>query len=294
MKNRIFCGVFSLLLVLLSGPAPGNSAEPWQWQFFLRTESSEGAMQMPTALFVDPGLERYYVVDGGNNRLVSFDRAGKFLNAFNADNAFRIPFDMTRDQGGIIWIVEKGRNSLTRIDLKTKEIDVHTLYAQQKPVSPDRMQLRNDTFYILDKTSGAILEFDNQLDFKRKFACADCATGFIDFDVTGEKVWALEPREPAVYRFDSKGILEEKVVLADKVSFPYSLAIDPVGQLFVLDRHESTIAVFSPQGVFKYNFLTRGQARGQLYYPSEIVFDPWGQLCVVEEGNGRVQVFSRR
>jgi streptogramin lyase len=294
MKKRIFYGVFSLLLVLLSGPAPGNSAEPWQWQFSLQTGSSEGVMQRPTALFVDAGLERYYVVDGGNNRLLSFDRTGKFLTAFNADNALRIPFDMAREQGGILWIVEKGRNSLTRIDLKTKEITVNSLYAQQKPVNPDRLQLHHDSLYILDKATGAILVFDNNIELKKKFVCTDSATGFIDFEVIGEKVWALEPHEPAAYRFDSKGILEEKIALAGKVAFPYSLAIDPVGQLFILDRHASTIAVFSPQGEFKYNFLDSGQARGQLYFPSEIVFDPWGQLCVVEEGNGRVQVFSRR
>lgn len=294
MKKIILHSVFSLLLVLLTGPAPGNAAEPWQWQFSLRTESSEGVMQMPTALIVDADLERYYVVDSGNNRLISFDRAGKFLNAFTADNALKIPYDMAREPGGILWVVEKGRNSLTRIDLQTKEITVNSLYEQQNPVYPDRMQLLADTFYILDKATGAIFVFDKDIDLKRKYACADCATGFIDFEATTEKVWALEPHEPAVYRFESNGVLEEKIALAGKVAFPYSLALDPLGQLYILDRHASTIAVFTPQGEFKYNFLSSGQARGQLYFPSEIAFDPWGQLCVVEEGNGRVQVFSRR
>ena len=191
--------------------------------------------------------------------------------------------------------MEKGRQSLTRIDLKTKEIAYNSLFAQSKPVNPDRLQLRNNSFYILDKASGAILEFDKNSDFKRRFACADCTTGFIDFEVTAEKVWALEPHEPAVYRFDRKGFLEEKITLPDKVAFPCSLTIDPVGELlYILDRHASTIAVFTPQGEFKYHFLGSGQASGQLYFPTEIVFDPWGQLCVVEEGNGRVQVFSRR
>jgi len=294
MKKRIFQGVVVLLLALLVGPGTGNSAGPWQWQFTLATEGSEGVMQMPTALFVDSGLQRYYVVDAGNNRLLSFDLEGKFLNAFNADNSLQIPFDMAREGSGIIWVVEKGRNSLTSIDLKKKDITVNTLYAQQKPVYPDRMQLLDDIFYILDKATGAVLAFDKSLDMKKRFACSDCATGFIDFEATAEKIWALEPHEPAVYRFNKTGVLEERIPLTGSVSFPYSLAVGHLGQLFILDRHAGTIAVFTEQGEFQYNFLHTGQGRGQLYFPTEITFDPWGRLCVVEEGNGRVQIFSRQ
>ncbi len=294
MKKRIFQGVVVILLALLIGPGTGNSAGPWQWQFTLSTVGSEGVMQMPTALFVDSGLQRYYVVDAGNNRLLSFDQEGKFLNAFNADNSLKIPFDMAREGSGIIWVVEKGRNSLTSIDLKTKDITVNTLYAQKKPVYPDRMQLLDDTIYILDKATGAVVAFDKKLDMKRRFSCSDCATGFIDFEATAEKLWALEPHEPAVYRFNNTGVLEERIPLTGSVSFPYSLAVGPLDQLFILDRHAGTVAVFTEQGEFQYNFLNTGQGRGQLYFPTEITFDPWGRLCVVEEGNGRVQIFSRQ
>jgi DNA-binding beta-propeller fold protein YncE len=294
MKKRIFHYVIVTVLALLVGPGTGNTAGPWQWQFSLNTEGPEGVMQMPTGLFVDSGLKRYYVVDAGNNRLLSFDQEGKFLNAFNAENSLQIPFDMAREEGGIIWVVEKGRNSLTSIDLKTKDITVHTLFAHQKPVYPDRLQLHNDLFYILDKATGAVVAYDKNLAMKRKFACSDCTTGFIDFEATAEQLWALEPHEPAVYRFNKTGVLEERIPLAGSISFPYSLAVGQLNQLFVLDRHAGTVAVFSDQGEFQYDFLHTGQGRGQLYFPTEITFDPWGRLCVVEEGNGRVQIFSRQ
>ena len=295
MKTRIFQGVVVVLLTLLIGPGTGNAAGPWQWQFTLNTEGSEGVMmRMPTALFVDSGLHRYYVVDAGNNRLLSFDQEGKFLNAFNADNSLLVPFDMAREGNGIIWVVEKGRNSLTSIDLKTRDITVNTLYAQQKQVYPDRMQLLDDKIYILDKATGAVLAFDKKLDMKSRFACSDCRTGFIDYEATTEKLWALEPHEPAVYRFNKAGTLEEKIPLTGSVSFPYSMAVGHLDQLFILDRHAGSVAVYNEQGEFQYKFLDAGQGRGQLYFPTEITFDPWGRLCVVEEGNGRVQIFSRQ
>jgi len=109
MKKRIFQGVVVLLLALLVGPGTGNSAGPWQWQFTLATEGSEGVMQMPTALFVDSGLQRYYVVDAGNNRLLSFDLEGKLLKQVAApiveESIFSF-YPSTIKDGKLIQLIE--------------------------------------------------------------------------------------------------------------------------------------------------------------------------------------------
>ena len=98
-----------------------------------------------------------------------------------------------------------------------------------------------------------------------------------------------------MYQFSLNGTMEAKVKLDPSViDFPTSLALDDSGLLYILDRHQGTIAVFDNNGRFKYNFLEAGESRGKIYYPIEIEFDPWGRLCVVEEGNGRVQIFLHR
>lgn len=290
----LFCSIFlTLLLVLTGGPVPIEATGPWQWEMSLKGGPSGSPMRWPSALYVDPARERYYVADPSNDRLLSFDKAGQFLNAFNANGQLKTPFDMVRDEAGRIWVVEKGRNSLTQIDLETRKVIVHSLEDNGKAIFPDRLEQEGDTLYVLDKANGEILVLGNDLKVKSRFNCGECGGGFVDFKLRGGTVWALEQQEKAVYQLSSGGELESKIALGDAVQFPSSLEVGPTGLIYVLDRHGGVVTVFDAEDGFKYRFLGPGQARGQLYFPTELRFDPWGRLCVVEEGNGRVEVFGR-
>lgn len=293
MKKKESHIILLSLMLFFIVMAPSDSfGGPWQWQATLQVDIDALPMDMPTSLFIDHDKERYYVVDAGNNRLLSFDRAGKFLTAFTAGNGLQTPFDMLRTDEEALWVVEKSRNSLTRVVLKSKEVLPHTIKHKGKTIYLDRIENEGASLYVLDKASGSILALDNELGVKKIFACSECNGGFVDFKVHDGKIWALEQLEKAVYQFGDDGRQEQKILLKD-VQFPCSLALGPAGLLYILDRHEGSIVVFDKSGQFKYRFLTLGHTRGQLYYPIELKFDPWGQLCVLEEGNGRVQIFSR-
>ncbi len=283
----------ALLAGLWSGPLAAV-AGTWEWQTTLRGDIAGISLSRPAALLVDEKSERYYVVDSGNNRLVSFDRSGRLLNAFTANKQLINPFDLARDHQGRLYVVEKGRNSVTRIDLKNKEIVPQTLKDRGRTVYVDRLEREGDDFYLLDKASGSVLVTDSKFTVRQRLACADCGAGFVDFRVRDGRIWALAQMENAVYRFRKDSTLEEIIPLGEPLDFPRSLAVDPVGRLFVLDRHAGEIVAFAPDGRFLYRFLGPGQARGQLYFPIEVLFDPWGNICVVEEGNARVQIFSRK
>ncbi len=282
------------ILVLMSGCGSAFAGGPWKWQQTLALRGAEGVMDMPTALFVDEDKERYYVVDSGNNRLVSFDRKGELVSSFNAGGKLQTPYDMVRDQKGRLLVVEKGRNSLTVIDLKAKDVKNHFLRDQGQAVYPDQLELAGKNVLLLDRVSGGIIALDENLKVINRYSCDQCEAGFVDFKVAGDVLWALEQRSGTVYRFPIGGGAPTVIKLAGKLDFPSSLAISPTGRLFVLDRHESKILVFDPTGEFKYSFLAPGQSRGRLYYAANLLFDPWGNLCVVDEGNARVQLFSRR
>jgi DNA-binding beta-propeller fold protein YncE len=234
------------------------------------------------------------VVDGGNNRLLSYDRNGEFLSAFTANNSLETPFDLVREPG-FLWVVEKGKNSLTVVDLKAQKVTPNTLTHKGREVYPDRLAHNKNSLFLLDKASGSILALDRNLEITGSFSCEDCEGGFVDFKIKKNKLWALEQEGKAVYRFSLNGTRETKISLEkDTIGFPRSLAVADNDFLYVLDRHQGKIAVFDTGGNFKYNFLEAGESRGKLYYPIEIHLDPWGKLCVVEEGNGRVQVFRQR
>ena len=287
------CLLSLLVIAGLCGRAEGKT--PWKWQMSLRTDAQVGAMHMPTTLYVDEEKERYYVADSGNNRLLSFDRDGKLLNTFNANKELKIPSDMVRTDSGLLWVVEKGRNSLTEINIPLKQVITHTLKDRGQLVFPDRIEYHNHEFYVLDKASGDILVLDQDLVRRQRIACPteNGSGGFVDFKLADNEVWALDQHKKAIYHFRADGNIAHRISLGEVVHSPVSLAVGVGGILYVLDRLDGTISAFDSMGRLKYSFLGAGQAQGKLYFPSEMRFDPWGQLCVVDEGNGRVEIFTR-
>jgi DNA-binding beta-propeller fold protein YncE len=215
------------------------------------------------------------------------------IQSFTANKQLKAPFDMARINSNQLWVVEKGRNSLTLIDIAAKKITPYKLKDGNRMVFPDRIALNKDKIYVLDRSSGLILRLDAKLSVEQRFGCPECSAGLADFVIVNNSIWALEPRDKKIYRFHSDGTIAEEFKLGDEVGFPVSLAVGPSGYMFVLDRTQNNILVYTEDGQFSYSFLGPGQASGKVYFPREIRFDPWGNLCVVDEGNGRVEIFGQ-
>lgn len=270
------------------------AAPAWEWLASLKSDAQIGEMRRPTALFIDYEKERYYVVDSGNNRLISFDKSGKMLSSFNVNQSLDAPVDMIRDAAGFLWVIERGRNTITKIDLKTKTVNPVSLKINDHQVYPDRLEQFGDKLYVIDRATGNILLLNQDALFEKNISCAECKSGFTDFRISSSgEIWALGQAEKALYHFTNKGEFDKKIFLLNKELFPVSFDIDSSGFFYVADRFSGSIVVFDQDGQVKYSFLGWGQVRGRLAYPIELRFDPWGRLCVVDEGNGRVEIFGR-
>jgi DNA-binding beta-propeller fold protein YncE len=284
---------FFLVTILALLPTTALAYVPWHWQTSLRIQTPGDAMYMPSAVGFDKESKRYYVVDTGRDRLVSFGSDGKVIKAFTAGNRLKAPFDMVRLDNGQLWVVEKGRNSLTLIDIAAKEVKPFTLHDGKRQVFPARLADDGKNLYVLDRASGQVLRLDSNLAVVKHFDCGDSVGGLSDFVVDKGSVLALDTLGKKVFRFHADGTVADTIQLGSRVDFPVSLAVGPSGFIYVLDRHQSRVLVYTPDGKFKYSFLSLGQGSQQVYFPRELRFDPWGHLCVVDEGNGRVEIFSR-
>lgn len=293
--NRFYLSGILAVLVLTWSTLSLAAEGPWKWQLSLniKKEKQGNKMLFPTGLYIDKERERYYVVDAGNNGLHSFDLKGNHLNTLMAGDQLKQPYGMVRGVQDILWVVEKGRNTLTEIDLKEKKIVPHTLKYGDREIYLDRIKLSEGFFYILDKISGGIVKFDKNLLAVQEIPCPKGSGGFVDFTINNGSIWALDSVGKAIYRVAGGGIVQKKIVIGGEVSFPYALNIGPGGQIYVLDRHEGSVVVFDEGGGYKYRFLTKGQSRGRLYFPEDIQFDFLGRLCIVDSGNGRVEIFAR-
>jgi len=293
--KRYFASGIVLVLVLIWASLSVAAEGPWKWQFSLniKKEKLGNQMVLPTGLYIDKERERYYVVDAASNALHSFDIQGNHLNTLKPGDQLKQPYAMVRDSRDILWVVEKGRNSLTEVDLKEKKIVTHDLKFGNREVFPDRLGLAEGFFYIIDKTSGGILKLDQQFSIVQEIACPEGGGGFVDFTMSDGSLWALDGVGKVIYRFDKGGVVQKKILVGGEVSFPYALDVGTGGQIYVLDRYEGAVVVFDGAGSYKYRFLTKGHSRGRLYYPEDIQFDYWGRLCVIDSGNGRVEIFGR-
>ena len=282
-----------LLLVLIALPSSVLGQSPWKWQMSLRVEKSGDSMYMPSAIAFDESSGRYYVVDTGRNRLISYEKDGTLLKAFTANEQLRSPFDMVRLNSGKLWVVEKGRNSLTMIDIAARKVQPNTLRDGKHLVFPDRLSVGGGKLHVLDRSSGQVLRLAEDLSVEKRFGCPECSGGFADFVISGDSILAIEPRDKKIYRFKPDGTVAQEFELGEEVDFPISLDIGPSGFFFVLDRHQNSVLAYDEEGRFRYRFLESGQSAGKVYYARQIRFDPWDRICVVDEGNGRVEIYSR-
>ncbi|MGH7441098.1 MAG: NHL repeat-containing protein, partial [bacterium] len=84
---------------------------------------------------------------------------------------------------------------------------------------------------------------------------------------------------------------------AGAMNSPRGLAIAPDGDLYVADLGNSRIAVFGPDGGFKFGFGVKGAAGGldkpgEFNEPSGVAVGPDGSVYVADTWNGRIQKFS--
>ncbi len=258
------------------------------------TKGADGVpMRYPLGVFYDSVKKRLYIVDSGNNRLLSFNLKWEPLKVFDAKGTLRSPMYMARDDKGNLYVVERKSNVLKKINLVARSIKEYTLVRDGYPVLIDRIAWKGGNLYVLDRVSGDVLVYDRDLRFVKSIVPDDNRfKGFFDFKIKGDFLWGMEVMSGRVFAIplkEGKG----KVITPDKRFVePVSFEIDNLGNIYILDRYLKEIFVFSPEGSYRYSFSKEGFREGSLYYPWLLLF-VGNKLLVLDEGNGRVDVWSR-
>ncbi len=283
--------LLTITIALAIGAGWGGAARAWQLKMVMAADKNGGGLLNPASFYIDKAHKRYYIVDSGHNRLLSFDKEGQPLQSFNAKGALRLPVAMIRTGSSTILVLEKGRDSLTVINLKDRQVKRHILASRR--IFPSRVKLSGRKIYVLNKANGRVEIMNSRLKREESFVCAGCRMGFVDFSLIGRgRVAALTALEGEVRYFAADGKETKRIELSPKPDFAAAFAIDPrQGRIVVAERHSGHLKIYSSSGQLQNEILTRGERPGQLLYPIELQFDPWGRLCVLDEGNGRLAVF---
>lgn len=288
----------SLLVIAFLSIATTVAAQtvPWKLVMQFPAVDAEVKVKAPVFLGLDSEKQRYYLVDAGDGKLVSFDREGTLLASFDAAGQLTSPVSMARTSTGKLWIVERSKNQLLYVDIGKKLIKDFTLKDKKRElIVPDRIQLdEKDRLFVLDRLNGEILQVDDNVQIAKRYAPTSETQGLCDFKVKTNGIYALGCLDRKVYRFSFDGSLEKTVSLGRDMLFPAALEVEGTDRIYILDRHKGRINVFDGQGEFKFDFLDKGKRSGLISYGAFLMLDWDNRLCVVEEGNGRVEIYGRQ
>lgn len=291
MKYRILSAVFGVFVL-----ASTLWAQVGPWNFLMQLPARDSGLRVdrPIAIAIDAESRRYYVVDPVGGTLISFDRDGKHLTAFNAGGALKQPVALAKGQGGALWVVERSTNQILRVNPSAQQVErFDPRHPDGSLIFPARLAVDgHGRLLILDRMRGAVLRLDDSLKVEKVLAGDPGNKGFVDFKIKANGIWSLDGLSGKVYHFAGEGA--PAVVSLDRpLEFPVSLEVDESGQFYILDRHSGSVVVFGPRGDFRHELFGRGKRHGKLWYPSQLLFDWEGRLCVVDEGNSRVDIFNR-
>jgi hypothetical protein len=76
--------------------------------------------------------------------------------------------------------------------------------------------------------------------------------------------------------------------------YPYGVAVDSSGSVFVVDRGNDRVQKFSSAGTFIKTWGTKGTGIGQFKGPLALSIDSSGNVFVTDTSNNRVQEFTNR
>jgi len=77
-----------------------------------------------------------------------------------------------------------------------------------------------------------------------------------------------------------------------KFHFPYGVATDSNGNIFVCDSNNNRIQIFDSEGKFISTFGSKGNGNGQFESPWGITINSKGNIIVSDYGNNRIQIFD--
>jgi tripartite motif-containing protein 71 len=118
--------------------------------------------------------------------------------------------------------------------------------------------------------------------------------------VRGSRLAVADDQHHRVAIFDTGGRLLRTVGTGPgtdpgQLNFPYDVAFDAPGRLFVADDLNHRVVRFSSAPLYPYKgrWGSYGTAPGQLAYPRGISVDAGGRVYVANTGNDRIDVFDR-
>jgi DNA-binding beta-propeller fold protein YncE len=222
----------------------------------------ESELTQPSDVAVGP-QGRIYVLDGVNNRIKVFDQRGRYLYGFGREGEksgeLRFPLGLDIDPGGRVYVADSGNHRIQILSSEGEYVSQIRVPAgpQGKPADPTDVAVDESRrrLYVVDNDNHRLLIYD-QSTFK-----------LVDS-------WGQPGTDDKEFRF------------------PFFLALNTEGNLYVVDVINTRVQIINPDGKFL-GYLGRwGVEPGQFYRPKGIAVGGDNRVFVSDGWLGVIQVFD--
>ncbi len=278
------------------------------------------ALRSPSSIFFDRRAQEILVADGGNNRVIIYDKDLRLLYTFEhfvkdrySDRMIKgEPKGIATTSAGDIILIDNLANYLDILDFRGNfqdRIYLNTLLGDTSlNIRPECIAVdENDNLYVVtagDMTTVVVL--DRNYDFKRTIGKK--GGGESEFNTlvgiaaaNGHVVVSDIYAVPAMKIYDTTGNFllgfgGHNVERSD-VSLPSGLMIsaDSVASselIWTCDALRQVVKVFNMKGDFVANIGGFGYSLGEFRYPADITGDGEKIFYIVEKVGGRIQRFE--
>ena len=223
------------------------------------TGQGAGGLSLPTDVAVSSD-GRIFVVDGGNHRIVAFDRNGKFLFTIgrkgSGEGQLKDPVGVGTDGKGRVYVADTGNH---RIQVFAS--DGRFQYAF--PVIEDGLAIRP----------------------------IDVAT-----DITGSKIFVSGNNNHKIMAFAAPGRLVGKWggngESGGLFRYPASVALSSEGDVYIADALNSRVQGFDDLGALLIQVGNWGVLPGQLFRPKGVAIDGKQNIYISDSYMDVIQVFD--
>jgi len=226
---------------------------------FTISRDAGGVLSLPTdvAIGVDGNI---YVVDGGNHRLLIFNRRGKPVRTIGRQGSqhaeFLNPVGVCTDTSGRVYVADKGNQ---RVQVFSADGEFERAFAVKdsgKAVDP------------VDVAASA--------DGKRLYISGN----------NNHKIMMYSPTGKPLGNWGGEGVNK------GEFRYPATIATTNNGRVYVVDVFNTRVQVFSAIGKYVLEFSAWGVLPGQSVRPKGVALDRRGRIYVSDSYMDVVQVFD--
>lgn len=223
------------------------------------TGAAAGGLSLPTDVAIGSD-GRAYVVDGGNHRVVAFDRNGKYLFTIGrrgSDEAqFKDPVGVGTDGKGRVYVADTGNH-------RVQVFSADGRYQYAFPVVDGGQAIR--PIDVAADAAGARIYVSGNNNHK-----------IMSFGASGKflRQWGGNGESGGLFRY------------------PASVAVAPEGDIYVADALNSRVQGFDAEGALLIQVGTWGVLPGQLFRPKGVAVDGKQRIYISDSYMDVIQVFD--